>query len=246
MTFYTCPVCAKIFKQKSHYSDHINKKKKPCKAPIIDAPKPIINAQLCTNNEIIAPKIEVLVKNNQENTEKNQIKLSCDYCNKSFVRAFCLNRHLDGRCKSKNKLDKYDVLKSEFDKLVLELEASKKENDDLKKQIVLKSTNTNIIGNNNTNTNNNNTVNINIVTFGKEDISKIDVKEIVEKHLMKAKGVDMISLFLKYMHFNDKLPENKNIYLSDFNRELLQLKTIEGWSTKKYKDMVVKPYQTLF
>ena len=69
---------------------------------------------------------------------------------------------------------------------------------------------------NNSNSNNtNNTVNniINMVPFGSEDLSNI----ITNKQMFNlvSKGGSCINESIKFIHFNDKMPEYKNIFITN-------------------------------
>ncbi len=73
---YTCQICLKIFKQKSHYNDHTLKRKKPCTP---------------ANNNLM------IISNSQKTCVKNK----CNYCNKIFSNIYNLKRHCDFFCKKK-------------------------------------------------------------------------------------------------------------------------------------------------
>lgn len=86
------------------------------------------------------------------------------------------------------------------------------------------STNTNTSNNttNTTNTTNtNNGVIFNLVTYGKEDLDKIDSKYFINNVVKnnKISGVKIPEEILELIHFNPAYPEHNNIYISDINRE---------------------------
>lgn len=68
------------------------------------------------------------------------------------------------------------------------------------------------ITNNITHITNNITNNINIVNFGRERIDKLTENEI--KQILNA-GSSALTNHVKLIHFNDRLPEYKNIYISN-------------------------------
>lgn len=85
-----------------------------------------------------------------------------------------------------------------------------------KKNIIIENkleiNNVNITNNITNNITTNITNNINIVNFGKERIDKLTEYEI--KQILNA-GASALTNHVKLIHFNDRLPEYKNIYISN-------------------------------
>ena len=105
--------------------------------------------------------------------------------------------------------------------------------------------NTHINNNTNNNTNNgsiinanvNNTTTINhIVQFGKEDISKCNLAEMMNIYL-KSTGGNIFANILKYLNFNPNFPENFNILMSDLARENVKVHNGKKFITKKFKNV---------
>jgi hypothetical protein len=152
--------------------------------------------------------------------------------------------------------EKYEKLREDNEKLIAILEDYKnfiKENNLIKQSIpsipsVPPKNNYNIISNSNT-TNckainngtvnngvvNNTTIN-NIVQFGKEDISKCDLFEMMNVYL-KSTGGNIFPNMLKYINFNPKFPENFNILMSDHARENVKIHNGKKFITKKFKNV---------
>lgn len=82
MTKYICDRCNKIFDQKSHYNDHLNRKK-PCIAITPGA----------------EPKLTNIIQKNGNNIISDVLK--CSFCNKVFTRKDNLTRHMNDRCQIK-------------------------------------------------------------------------------------------------------------------------------------------------
>lgn len=138
---YKCANCNKDFSQKCNYTVHINRKY-PCikdtymqQVPITVTQQVPINVtqQVTTNMPSIhiynqlnnvseqLPPINIIIQN------KNQ----CKFCFKTFVRKDVLNKHLNGRCKSKinvleeGKQEIIDRLEREKQEIINRLEGEK-------------------------------------------------------------------------------------------------------------------------
>ena len=75
---------------------------------------------------------------------------------------------------------------------------------------------------------------INIVQFGKEDISKCNLIEMMNIYL-KSTGGNIFSNMLKYLNYNPNFPENFNILMSDLARENVKIHNGKKFVTKKFK-----------
>jgi hypothetical protein len=201
------------------------------------------NLVLPENNLVLPENNLILPENNLILPENNLLlstnNLNCIYCNKILSRKDHLKNHKK-ICKIKKENDKKqnelieleNKNKLENDKKqnkLIELENKNKlENDKLKNEIeqlkhllhktlkvkpnlLNKINNSKIINSNNTINNNNNT--INIVKFGTEDLQNI----FTEKQMFNLinKGGLCINESIKYIHFNDKKPEYKNIFITN-------------------------------
>jgi hypothetical protein len=197
------------------------------------------------------------------NEDKNIIKKhKCSYCEKSYSRTDSLSRHVEMFCKNKIHFDNLDDIKSKFNninnininnvkyeklvednikliKMLEEYEKIIKENNLLKQTIFTTSVNTINNGLNNGNINNgaiNSGNTINIVQFGKEDISKCNLIEMMNIYL-KSTGGNIFSNMLKYLNFNPNHPENFNILMSDLARENVKIHNGTKFVTRKFKNV---------
>lgn len=103
MTIYKCEKCKREFKQKIHYTNHINRKN-PCKISInSDAESMRFDAESMRSD---AEKLE---------NHSNNDKLKCDYCDKLFSSKSVLFRHQRENCK------KIKIQETEKEKLFLNL-----------------------------------------------------------------------------------------------------------------------------
>ena len=112
---------------------------------------------------------------------------------------------------------------------------------------MIEKNNKNIITNNNntnTNTNCNNTTNnitnnINIANFGTIDHKKIDNK-VFYNSLIKYSGLTPLLKFIEYVHKNDKLPEYKNVEITDLARNLGKFIEDNKWKLSDANEIVDK------
>jgi hypothetical protein len=253
MVLYLCDKCKKVFNKKSNYLKHLTSKKYPCTGNTEKA-------------EHIEDKLEEKLENKPENKSENKPenkKYKCSYCNLECVRLDSLQRHIKKFCKNKKHLDEIDVIKSKFTnnltvtnnkhnqivtdnlKLVEMLEEYKefiKEGNLLKQAIPLVnvlssnlSSNSNNKAINNGNINNTN-VQVTINGFGKEDLKKYNLVEMMSVYL-KSTGGNIFSNMLKFINFNPSFPENFNILMSDLARENVKIYNGKKFVTKKFKNV---------
>ena len=256
MVEYKCEKCNKIFKQKIDYTRHMNRKI-PCKELYQNIPnytETIPNYTKAvdkSNKQQNSEKINTSVQSEQENNIK------CAYCNKKFTQKSSLTRHLDKRCKVKNKQDndKEELLQKlikDMGELKEELKKNNEENKELKEEVkklkVGKNKKSNNIGtqnNINQQINNNNQQNIQInnnvkiLSFGKEDISHIT--DDLYKAILK-KGMGSVPTLIEHIHFNKNKPENHNVYISNIRSNYAMIYDELNWKLKDQNEVV----ETLF
>ena len=139
--------------------------------------------------------------------------------------------------KSRCKIKKEDRKNEIFNKLL----EKEKENELLKKQInkceikINKIINTNITQNIIIPSNR-------LVEFGKEDFTKIDNNNFFKTmNPINITGGRIFIEILKLIHFNEKLPEYQNIYITDKNREHYMIYNGKNWElNKNYSDEIIK------
>ena len=276
MVIYICPDCNKEFNRKSNYDKHTLNKKNPCnKSNFIVPPKstepppkstkipkilhqnPPKNDNLLLNDDLI----DLLLKE----PEPNGDNCVCIYCEKKFARTDSLQRHLNGRCKSKENCDELQKLKEDM-KILLNnyqilLSEHKGDISHLLNSHIDKADNKNIenienieninnaktinnIDNKTINSNNqvnkgvimNNTVNVQVVQFGNEDIDKLNLMDAMKEYL-KSTGGNIASNMLKYINLNKQYPENNNICITDLSREIVKIHNGTKFVYKKFKNV---------
>ena len=186
-----------------------------------------------------------------KNLEIIKDNYKCKYCNKLLSRLSSLTRHI-GICKIKkdiieqlklendklkNDNDETEKLKIEVEKLKNEqkikeeeFEKLKIENEKLNNVIINKPS---IINNNNTVNNN---ININIVNYGEEDLSKLDLKKILQY------DNSFIEMVFRDIHCNPIFPENQNILLPSLTRYDIYVKLNNEWLKRNKKEILTERY----
>ena len=226
-----CPKCNRTFNFRAALDYHLYKKKNPCKSL----------KQIGQNiNKTIAPECT---------------SIKCEFCKKDFTRQFCLKRHLlNCPIKTKKESGNEKILT----KLVAEIESIKTKNNELanknseledkicylteklkKKEIIQSnSNNSNSIVNSNvmnSNTVNNNNFNIKLMAVGKEQMDHLtesDYKFIINK------GFKSIPEMVKKVNFNEKAPENHNIFISDISGPYINVYDGTNWELKSKKETI--------
>lgn len=223
MVEYTCTTCGKTFNRKSNFEYHLNRKFK-C-APRTEAVSDIEKHRVAPNGHKIAPICTVPDPPSPETPSPNtSAEHRCSRCGREFARKYTLQRHEGGRrCHGKDSVD-------ELQREIRELKA----------QLATASTtgavNNNTIVNNTTNTNNGTINNIVVVPFGREDVSKLTKKE-MEDILQFAHTA--LERYVKLTHFNPRLPENHNIYVSNLRASSVKVfDETKSWRVKDIQDVI--------
>ncbi len=225
MVNYICSFCNKNFNKKSNYIDHVQNKKKPCYQ---------IQAEFTPNSSNNPPNSSKIPPNSSNNSLNNKIlkqNYKCNFCDKTFSRIDNFKRHLIERCKvRKEEIQEKEAI---FKELLQRVELLEKENQQLNNKIVLleneKKNSKNIQNNKNIKNLNNGIINNTIIIqHGKEDLSKIEDKVFYDAFL-KCTGAKIPEKIIEGIHFNEKYPEFKNIYISDINREKIMVYNGKDW-----------------
>lgn len=147
---------------------------------------------------------------------KTTKKISCDYCNKNYKTKVTLSNHLK-ICKLKNTLKDLYISKKddEIAKLKEELKHSKR--------------------NQTVNVNIGTVVNIQLNSYRNTDMSKIS-----DTHFSRALNRTLMSIpqLIEYTHFNPKLPENHNIYISNKKNKHAMVYNGKEWELKNQVETI--------
>jgi hypothetical protein len=262
---YTCINCDKTFKQKSGFTDHLNRKN-PCikltknihqdpsvpqissNFPQISSNFPQISSNFPKNIHQITPTLHQITPTLHQITPTlhqitQKAKNKCNYCYKTYCRANVLKNHLL-ICKVKKQeiSEKEEILNKlleQNNKLALTNNKLALTIEELNKKIEKLENNNKInhTQNNKNIKNQNNGISntINIIGFGKEDLTKIDNTSFFEA--LTQMGYKIPAKMLEKIHINEKYPEYKNIYISDINRGKAMIYDGKKWKLDKYDNI---------
>ncbi len=252
---YDCINCGKQFNHKNDYIKH-TQRKKPCE----NNTEKIIKNYSCPNcnhnfstewylKKHIQDYCRLKVVNKSHKVLDESLK--CQSCNKKFSRIDSLNRHINNYC---NTVDTDIVAMTEKTRLTNEIIKLKEEMSLLKNYYLGNSTNNyqnnnspshNNNSNNNTNSNNINNIQNNITiqlnAFGKEDNSHLTA---ADYKFALNKGFKSVQELVKLIHFNNKKPENHNVYISNMKDKYANVYDGKDWILKEKTDVLDDLYTT--
>ena len=237
---YYCECCNYNAKIKGNYNKHLKSQKHLLKST---------QSQQKVNNESTQSQQKV---NNLYNLGK--LLFICKYCDKDFTTKQAMYRHIKYTCKKNNDEDIKELVRllneqtKNKDKELCEM---KKQNENMQKQIdklsnKLQIQNINTLSNSNNTYNSknshNNTVNYNIQLL---NYDKTDYSHLTEKDYFKC-IIDCnhcVKTLIEKVHFNDKKPENKNIYISNIKNKYIMLYKNNKWQLVNRKEQIDDLYE---
>ena len=148
--------------------------------------------------------------------QKKNINNICNFCKKEYSSYFSLYRH-QKICKFKDCL------------------VENKEEDNNTNQIINNTINNNYVNYNIDNSKNINVQNLKILKFGEEDLSYI--KNDVYKKLLNS-GFKSVPKFIEHVHFNEKNPQNHNIYISNMQNQFILVYENEKWELREREEVI--------
>ena len=242
MALYICKLCNFSTNLKSNYKRHLNTNKHLKNEGIID-----------DKNEKRQKKTQKDPKKTQKDPKRPFLKKKnkCDYCEKCFSSFAHKRRHELHVCKfspyviEKRKKTEIDELKKNVEMLKVKNEIvdneKNKQIEKLEEKVDKLVLNSNIINtcNINKSVNVNNVNNIKINSYGNEDLSYIS--DNFKTELLKV-PYGAIPEMIKAIHFNENKPENQNIIYPNVNKQILKVKSEEGW---KHKNMNIILYDMI-
>ena len=265
---FECMRCQKTFDNKTHYIKHLGRKiqckeiiNKKLDEDVNDKlDKNTISIESVKNNLsgeniLISYLSEKLDDNTNINTFINSKNngYKCSICNIIYKHSQSLYTHkrqkhpdyetdlnnINNKQKEKSEIEKFkELFLQKQDYYEKQLNALNEKNKQLELLVnTSKSKTKNITNNNTNNTTNNGTINnINIVQFGREDSSLLNKEEISK--ILYERGIDGLLASIEVFHFNDRLPQFKNIRLTNLKSKYIDIHNGRKW-IKENQDKVL-------
>ena len=209
MVLYECKSCNFKTKLKTDYARHL-KTKKHGRNTCTEIIKIEETALMTQNDPKMTQNDPKMTPNDPKMTQESS-KFNCDYCDKVFSTKAHKRRHELHRCKYNKELTNKDA------KIKI-LEKEKKELYKKIDELIKKVGDTNIQNN------------IIINSYGNEDLSHITDK--IKDELLKI-PYGAIPKLIETIHFNDNMPQNKNIKFPNKKENVLSVYEGDKWV---YKD----------
>ena len=134
--------------------------------------------------------------------KENEINVVCNYCEKLFKSNQWRRKH-EIKCKASRE----EQIKKLNDKII-ELESMVSSC-----QSLTTCNNNNIVNNTSTNCNNSTQINYIINNYGNEDLSHISKRDYLRLFKMRKSSIPK---FVELLHFNKDVPQNHNVYISNY------------------------------
>ena len=216
--------------------------------------------QICTEQIFQCPTCLKIVSRNDvlQNHIKNNCKgsntrkIKCDYCAYTFSKPSNLKKHNNGYCKIQNGMNNIiqnananTNINMTTPEIIEELKNLKEEIIRLKQYqkespTMIDSNNTNniTINNNTNNTTQNitNNQNIILVAFGKENFDDVLTHE--EKIKIFERGLSSVTVLTEHIHFNEKIPQYNNCYISNRRDNMAVVYDGRKWSLTNVDNIV--------
>jgi hypothetical protein len=222
---YQCSNCLKIFDKKSHYVSHLGRKR-PCIKKEISLQQNtdtdnVDSGYVTETCGLISKKDKDIEQTKNAEVDKKHIDedLTCVLCHKKFTRKDIRDRHLRDNCKIRRKLS--NEVEEAIKKILAENSSLREENRKLKDK--KGNTTYNIL---NAYINNNTYNNVKLAAYGHEDTSYITPTHYSE---IFNHGKNAIPIFIKFLHFNKKHPENNNIFISNIHDDYVLIFNGHKW-----------------
>ncbi len=226
--FQNIPKNSKIFQKSEFFSDNEEKNKNIC--------------TFCLKNFSTSFNLNKHLKNSCKVK-----KLEDEKKQNIFENLIENDKKVDEMLKNnKNLQNLMETIIKQNDELKIQNKNLETKNNDLEikiKEVLNKNTEKTI-----NNTNHNNTQNITnnifvpykINPFDKESFKKLNRKEILKIMTdIDNNGTFCFNKLIKLIHFNDKIPENQNIYMNDYNRGLYMVHDGTQWNLRKDEEFLI-------
>ena len=227
MPVYNCKCCDFSTKLKGDYNRHLKTKKH---LDLVES-----HPKVTLKSSSSHPKVTIFTDSSNEH-------LICKYCNKQFKYKQGMYRHIKYSCKE-NK----DEGMKELARLMNEIKEQNKTKDnqiELMQKQIDKLTNKLQIQNlnlqNNTLNNIQNNFHIKLLNHSETDYSHLSDKDYI---FCMNENNFCVKKLIEKVHFNNKKPENKNIYISNIKSNYVMLYKNDKWQIVTRKEQIDNLYE---
>ena len=217
MVEYVCVCCNFKSKLKANYKRHLNTLKH--KRNSIENKRLVVTTTEKSQKEPKKSQKEPI----KSQESKEGISFLCSYCSLPFKTFANKRRHELHRCKKVKSIGKSDTTKLELRELKKHRKIMMNQIDEL----IKKAGNTTIT--------NNTQNNIKLNGYGNENLSFIT--DAFKTQLVKG-PYGMIPKMIEHIHFNDKIPENKNISLPNKKENIIKIFSGDKWVFKNKNEVI--------
>jgi hypothetical protein len=230
MPTYYCDCCEFATHLKGNYKQHLGTKKHMMNYNLTIKEKEL---EMNTNEHKMNTNEHKMNTNEPMDLSIKDKKFVCEYCNEKFNTKPSMRRHQNYYCKEIPQESLYEKLqRSEKEKKKLYKKIEKlmeKPPSNVSQRINSDNINQNI---NNTQNNQNSHNKITLNCYGCEDLSHI-TGSVLDK-LINGPGT-MISKLTELIHFNDKKPENMNMYVPNKRAKFIKTYIEDKWKLENKK-----------
>jgi hypothetical protein len=226
MPIYTCKQCVFNTNLKANYKRHLGTKK---------------HIQACTPSPKVSRKLAEISPELAEISPNSFI--FCKYCDTSFKHKSSLSKHVKYICKKNKDEDLKELVRllNEQNKLKEEeIHEMKIQTEKMQKQIAKLTNKLQIKQVKNIQNNNTVNYNINLLNYDSTDYSHLTERDYVK--CIKDCNHCVMTLINK-VHFNDKKPENKNIYISNIKNGYCMVYKDQQWKLVDRKEQIDDLYE---
>lgn len=238
ITNYICTKCYKSFDRKSNYIRHLNRKKTCIDEKNIKNLKTQDKTKLKNYISKNFPKlgedlIGEIIGENIPNV--NVKKYECDYCNKSFQSLIYLKKHVSQLCSRNLRFEQHMIQER-----LKRIEKLKLDNIEMKEKIyyIAKTLPRYCVEDGKIINIEKNYIDFydqkNINPFGDEYLDHVTDK-FMRKMIMNP-DIGLANL-IRIIHFNNDIPQNRNLFVKTRNFTKVEVFTKEGWKTQQRRDV---------
>ncbi len=222
---HICKICNKYYKSRQSLWNHTKNyhNNNDCEKTLVDCEKTVNDCEKTVNDCINSVHYINIIQ--------------CNYCKKIFTRKNNLNTHVKNICKHKKVNDEQrkketELLESKINAMSQQIAQLLNEKAKIHPK-TLQKINKNLINNINNGTIINNT----FVKFGKVELSSI----LNTKEILSILNQPFISIeeTIKKIHFNDKHPEYKNIYITNMKDDIAYIFNGIQYITVRKNDVIM-------